>query len=151
MTKACRSPAATPTVQELCSGRNTCCRPLRKASAHEAIRDQDQVVEIPRFRLPSRRIGKDVRHTRCSNYMALRKGPIISSLFVLVKALPRQREGAISKLSCCRPSSPSSGLIQMLIISVGLFQSDRYLVDGTDHVACDQAHLSNDGFEALSF
>jgi hypothetical protein len=99
----------------------------------------------------SRRIGKDVRHTRCSNYMALRKGPIISSLFVLVKALPRQREGAISKLSCCRPSSPSSGLIQMLIISVGLFQSDRYLVDGTDHVDCDQAHLSNDGFEALSF
>ena len=99
----------------------------------------------------SRRIGKDVRHTRCSNYMALRKGPIISSLFVLVKALPRQREGAISKLSCCRPSSPSSGLIQMLIISVGLFQSDRYLVDGTDHVDCDQAHLSNDRFEALSF
>jgi hypothetical protein len=99
----------------------------------------------------SRRIGKDVLHTRCSNYMALRKGPIISSLFVLVKALPRQREGAISKLSCCRPSSPSSGLIQMLIISVGLFQSDRYLVDGTDHVDCDQAHLSNDGFEALPF
>ena len=100
---------------------------------------------------PSRRIGKDVRHTRCSNYMALRKGPIISSLFVLVKALPRQREGAISKLSCCRPSTPSFGLIQMLIISVGLFQSDRHLVDGTDHVDCDQAHLSNDGFEALSF
>ena len=99
----------------------------------------------------SRRIGKDVRHTRCSNYMDLRKGPIINALFVIVNALPRQREGAISKLSCCRPSSPSSGLIQMLIISVGLFQSDRYLVDGTDHVDCDQAHLSNDGFEALSF
>jgi G3E family GTPase len=38
-----------------------------------------------------------------------------------------------------------------LIISVGLSQSDRYLVDGTDHADCDQAHLSNDGFEALSF
>jgi G3E family GTPase len=38
-----------------------------------------------------------------------------------------------------------------LIISVGLFQSDRYLIDGTDHVDCDQAHLSNDEFEALSF
>jgi G3E family GTPase len=38
-----------------------------------------------------------------------------------------------------------------LIISVGLFQSDRYLVDGTDHADSDHAHLSNDGFEALSF
>jgi G3E family GTPase len=38
-----------------------------------------------------------------------------------------------------------------LIISVGLFQSDRYLVDGTDHAGSDHAHLSSDGFEALSF
>ena len=37
-----------------------------------------------------------------------------------------------------------------LIISVGLFQSDRYF-DGTDHLDWHQAHLSNDGFEALSF
>src|SRR5262249_52657100 len=37
-----------------------------------------------------------------------------------------------------------------LIISVGLFQSDRYF-GGTHHLDCDQAHLSNDGFEALSF
>jgi G3E family GTPase len=37
-----------------------------------------------------------------------------------------------------------------LVISVGLFQSDRYF-EGTNHLHCDQTHLLNDGFEALSF
>lgn len=35
-----------------------------------------------------------------------------------------------------------------LILSVGSFQSDRY---GSDRLDCDHGHLTNDGFEALSF
>jgi G3E family GTPase len=38
-----------------------------------------------------------------------------------------------------------------LILSVGLFQSDRYFADGSDRVDHDHRHLANDGFEALSF
>ena len=38
-----------------------------------------------------------------------------------------------------------------LILSVGLFQSDRYFADGSDRVDHDHGHLANDGFEALSF
>jgi G3E family GTPase len=44
--------------------------------------------------------------------------------------------------TCCQVPLP-------LILSVGLFQSDRYFADGSDHVGRD--HLANDGFEALSF
>ena len=38
-----------------------------------------------------------------------------------------------------------------LICSVGLFQSDQYLVERTDHLDCDPAHLTNEGYEALYF
>jgi G3E family GTPase len=38
-----------------------------------------------------------------------------------------------------------------LILSVGLFQSDRYFADEPDRVDHDHGHLANDGFEALSF
>jgi G3E family GTPase len=46
-----------------------------------------------------------------------------------------------------------------LILSVGLFQSDRYFVDrpgrepdvGDRDLDCDHAHLTNDGFDSVSF
>jgi len=38
-----------------------------------------------------------------------------------------------------------------LILSVGLFQSDRYFMGRTDEIDCDHEHLANDGFEAFSF
>jgi G3E family GTPase len=51
------------------------------------------------------------------------------------------KEGArISRTTHCRIPLP-------LILSVGLFQSERYFSE----LGCDQVHLADDGFEAVSF
>jgi G3E family GTPase len=54
------------------------------------------------------------------------------------------RGARIVPTTCCQVPLP-------LILSVGLFQSDRYFADGSEHVDGDHGHLANDGFEALSF
>ena len=54
------------------------------------------------------------------------------------------RGARIVRTTCCQVPLP-------LILSVGLFQSDRYFADGSDHVDRDHGHLADDGFEALSF
>jgi G3E family GTPase len=52
------------------------------------------------------------------------------------------KEGArIVRTTWCRVPVP-------LILSVGSAESDRY---ASDHLDCDHAHLTNDGFEAFSF